>query len=84
MQTATDFFRLTAIMNITGMTGEELSLTSTDLTGRQLRADHPGCKADGLNAYIMDVTGVQPGVYFVSVSTAATGTVTEITISCQA
>ncbi len=66
--------------NVTGNTGKDLLFTLTDLTGRQLRADRPG-KADGLNAYSMDVTGVQPGTYFVTVSNAATKTVTKVTIS---
>ncbi|MEI7980764.1 MAG: T9SS type A sorting domain-containing protein, partial [Bacteroidota bacterium] len=68
------------IINITGKTGEELSLILTDLSGRQLRADRPGRLADGPNVFSMDVTGVQPGVYFVTVLTAATKTVTKVII----
>ncbi len=68
-------------INVTGKTGEDLMLSLTDLTGRQLRADRPVRKADGTIAYSMDVTGVQPGVYFVTVSTAATKTVTKVIIS---
>ncbi len=67
--------------NVTGGTGEDLTFTLTDLAGRQLRADRPGRKADGLCAYSMDVTGVQPGVYFVTVFTAASKTVTKIIIT---
>ncbi|MDP1622291.1 MAG: T9SS type A sorting domain-containing protein [Bacteroidales bacterium] len=65
---------------MTGITGEDLTITLTDLSGRQLRADRPGRMADGPNAYSMDVTGVQPGIYFVTVSTAATKTVTKVMI----
>ncbi|MEI7727076.1 MAG: hypothetical protein WCK09_18345 [Bacteroidota bacterium] len=72
---------LTALSNMTGTTGEDLTFSLTDLTGRQLRADRPWRVADGLNAYSMDVTGVQPGIYFVTVSTAATETVNNVTIS---
>jgi predicted lipoprotein with Yx(FWY)xxD motif len=68
-------------IHVTGVTGKDLTFTLTDLTGRQLRADRPGRKADGLNAYSMDVTGVQPGVYFVTVSNAATKTVTKVIIT---
>ncbi len=66
---------------VTGKSGEEVSITLTDLSGRQLRADRPGRMADGPNAYLMDVTGVQPGVYFVTVSTAASKTVTKVIIT---
>jgi hypothetical protein len=72
---------LNPFLNITGRTGENLTFILADLTGRQLRADRPGRMADGLNAYSMDVTGVQPGVYFVTVCTAATKTVTNVIIS---
>jgi hypothetical protein len=68
-------------ITVTGNTGEDLSFTLTDLTGRQLRADRPGRMADGQSAYSMDVTGVQPGVYFVTVSNAAMKTVTKVIIS---
>lgn len=68
-------------INATGATGEDLTFTLTDLTGRQLRADRPGRMADGRYAYSMDVTGVQPGIYFVTVSTAATKTVTKVIIT---
>ncbi|MEI7662242.1 MAG: T9SS type A sorting domain-containing protein [Bacteroidota bacterium] len=68
-------------LNITGKSGEELSFFLTDLTGRQLRADRPFRLTDGLNAFSMDVTGVQPGVYFVTVCIAATKTVTKVIIT---
>jgi hypothetical protein len=68
-------------IKMTGKTGEDLTFTLTDLSGRQLRADRPGRKADGLNAYSMDVTGVQPGIYFVTVSNAAMKAVTKVIIS---
>jgi len=53
----------------------------TDLTGRQLRADRPGYMADGLSVYSLDVTGVQPGIYFVTVLTAASKTVAKLLIT---
>lgn len=65
---------------ITGKSGEDLSVVLTDLSGRQLRADRPGRLADGLNAFTFDVAGVQPGVYFVMVSAAATKSVTKVII----
>ena len=61
--------------NVTGATGKELAFILTDLTGRQLRADRPGQLTYGLNAYFMDETGVQPGIYFGTVCIAATKTV---------
>ena len=76
--------QLTNFSNMTGTTGKELTFILADLTGRQLRADRPGRLADGLNAYSLDVTGVQPGVYFVAVSNAAMETVTRITTSFKA
>jgi hypothetical protein len=63
---------------------EDLSFFLTDLTGRQLRADRPGRMADGLNAYSMDVTGVQPGMYFVTVSNAAMEPVTKVMLNHKA
>ena len=68
-------------ITMTGKTGEDLLITLTDLTGRQLRADHPGAMTAGRSAYSMDVTGVQPGVYFVTVSDAATKAVIKVLIS---
>jgi hypothetical protein len=67
-------------LHFTAKAGEALSIVLTDLSGRQLRADRPGT-TNGLNAYSMDVTGVQPGVYFVTVSIAATKTVTKVIIT---
>jgi len=68
-------------INLAGLTGEDFTITLTDLTGRQLRADRPGRLNNGLSAYSMDVTGVQPGVYFVTVFNAAMRAVTKVTIS---
>jgi hypothetical protein len=65
---------------VTGKSGEDLSVVLTDLSGRQLRADRPGQLADGLNAYTINVAGVQPGVYFVMVSAAAMKSVTKVII----
>jgi hypothetical protein len=73
-------FQLTNYSNITGTTGEDLTFILTDLAGRQLRADRPERKADGLDAYVMDIPGVQPGIYFVTVSNAAMKTVTTVII----
>ena len=73
-------FQIHTYSAMTGSTGKDLTFILTDLTGRQLRADRPGRMADGLNAYSLDVTGVQPGVYFVTVLTAATKTVTKVII----
>ncbi|MCX6279762.1 MAG: hypothetical protein NT004_16965 [Bacteroidetes bacterium] len=52
----------------------------TDLTGRQLRADRPGYKAERLSVYYSDVTGVQPGIYFVTVLNAASKSVAKVLI----
>ena len=65
---------------ITGTSGEVFTVVLTDLSGRQLRADRPGRLADGLNAYTIDVAGVQPGVYFLTVSAAAMKSVTKVII----
>ena len=77
----THLFQVNAIKNITGKTGKELLFFLTDLSGRQLRADRPGQLADGLDAYYMDVTGVQPGMYFVTASNAAMEPVTKVIIT---
>ena len=77
---AGQLLQLTSFSNVTGTTGEDLSFFLTDLTGRQLRADRPGRMADGLDAYSMDETGVQPGMYFVTVSNAAKEPVTKVII----
>jgi hypothetical protein len=64
-----------------GTTGKEITITLTDLTGRQLRADRPGEMADGHDAYPLGITGVQPGIYFVTASNAAMKAVTRVIIS---
>ena len=74
-------FQLTSFSNATGTTGKEITFTLADLTGRQLRADRPGRMADGPNVYSMDVTGVQPGMYFVTASNAAMEPVTKVIIT---
>lgn len=66
---------------ITGKSGDALSVVLTDLSGRQLLADQPGRMTEGLNAYSLDVTGIHSGVYFVTVSTAATKSVTKVIIA---
>jgi hypothetical protein len=77
---STRFFQLNSLKNMTGTSGTDITFTFTftDLTGRQLRADRPQLKADRLNASTNDVTGVQPGNYFVNLSTAAVETVTNV------
>ena len=80
MKTSKLFQPLT-FSNLTGIAGKNLSFFLTDLSGRQLRADHPGHMADGPNAYSMDVTGVQPGIYFVTNSNAAMEMAPKVTIS---
>ena len=65
----------TYFSNVTGATNKELAFILTDLTDRQLRADRPGQLTCGLNAYLMDETGVQPGDYYGTVCIAATKTV---------
>jgi hypothetical protein len=60
---------------------ENSTITLTDLSGRQLRADSPRKLADGLNVYSMDVTGVQPGIYFVTVVNAASRAVAKVLIT---
>jgi hypothetical protein len=66
---------------MTGTPGEELTIMLTDLMGRQLRADHPGKLAEGLNVFTVDVTGINPGTYFVTVLTATTRTATKVIIT---
>lgn len=66
------------------MTGKDLTFSHTALTGRQLCATRPKCMAHGLNASSTDITGVQPGIYFATVFTAATKTVSRVIISAKA
>jgi hypothetical protein len=75
---------MNAFPKSTGLTGKDITITLTDLTGRQLRADRPGGMAGGHDAFLVDITGVQPGIYLVTVSTAATKTLTRVTISREA
>ena len=71
----------TFLFNTTGLSGENSMFTLADLTGRQLRADRPQPIADGADVDLMDITGVQPGAYFVTVSNAAKETGSGVTIS---
>lgn len=66
---------------ITGQPGDALSVSLTDLSGRQLHSGNPGTLTEGLNAYSMDVTGFHSGVYFVTVSTAATRSIIKVIIA---
>lgn len=58
-----------------------LSITLTDLSGRQLRADRPAGKGQNLDIYTLDVTGVQTGTYLVTVVTAASSSVAKLFIN---
>lgn len=58
-----------------------LSITLTDLSGRQLRADRPEGKRVNPDVYTLDVTGVQTGTYLVTVVTAASSSVAKIFIN---
>ncbi|MEI6884334.1 MAG: T9SS type A sorting domain-containing protein [Bacteroidota bacterium] len=68
-------------ISVTGKTGDEIHFVLSDLSGRQLGADHPGRLAEGLNQFSFNVTGLTPGVYFVTASTAATKAVTKVIIT---
>lgn len=58
-----------------------LSITLTDLSGRQLRADRPEGKGMNPDIYTLDVTGVQTGTYLVTVVTAASSSVAKLFIN---
>lgn len=73
--------RETLHISVTGNTGDEIHIVLSDLSGRQLGADHPGRLAGGLNQFSFNVTGFNPGVYFVTASTAATRAVTKVIIT---
>jgi len=66
---------------VTASNGSDTHIVLSDLSGRQLGADHPVRLAEGLNHFTIDVTGINPGVYFVTVSNAATKAVTKVIIS---
>ncbi|MCX6282506.1 MAG: T9SS type A sorting domain-containing protein [Bacteroidetes bacterium] len=66
---------------VSGKTGDEIHIVLSDLSGRQLGADHPGRLAEGLNLFTFDVAGITPGVYFVTASTAATRAVAKVIIT---
>ncbi|MEI7492313.1 MAG: T9SS type A sorting domain-containing protein [Bacteroidota bacterium] len=66
---------------VSGNTGDEIHIVLSDLSGRQLGADHPCRLMEGLNLFTLDVAGLTPGVYFVTASTAATKAVTKVIIT---
>ncbi len=72
--------RATLHLLVSGQTGDEIHIVLSDLSGRQLGADHPGRLTEGPNQFSFDVSGFNPGVYFVTVSTAATKAVTKVII----
>jgi len=65
-------------LRLNAYSGEDISVFLTDLSGRQLRADHPGRMAD--SHYQMDVSGLNPGVYFVRVASSSLYGVSKIII----
>ena len=66
---------------VTAKTGDEFHIVLSDLSGRQLGADHPGRLEEGLNLLTFDVSGIKPGVYFVTASMAGTKAVTKVIIT---
>jgi hypothetical protein len=73
---ATDFITI----NFSAKSGEDVFISLTDLSGRQLREDRPAGLADGKNSYLMDVRGINPGIFFVAVSSATTRLVQKVII----
>ncbi|MEI6456341.1 MAG: T9SS type A sorting domain-containing protein [bacterium] len=73
---ATDFITIF----FSAKSGEDVFVSLTDLSGRQLRSDRPEGLADGKNSYVMDVKGIKPGVYFVSVTSSSTRSVLKVII----
>ena len=73
---ATDFITI----NFSAKSGEDVFISLTDLSGRQLRADRPEGLADGKNSYVMDVKGINPGIYFIAVASASTRSVQKVII----
>lgn len=57
-----------------------ITISLTDLKGRQLRADRMTVKGNGPSVYSMDVTGVQAGMYLVTVSNAASSSAARLII----
>ena len=66
---------------VTAKNSDELHIVLSDLSGRQLGADHPVRLSEGLNQFSIDVTGFRPGVYFVTASTANAKAVTKVIIT---
>jgi len=73
---ASDFLTL----YYTGNPGNDVFISLTDLSGRQLLSGHPGGLAEGLSSYRMDVSRIAPGIYFVSVASASTRSVLKVII----
>jgi len=66
---------------VTAENSDELHIVLSDLSGRQLGADHPVRLSEGFNQFSIDVTGFKPGVYFVTASTANAKAVTKVIIT---
>jgi hypothetical protein len=66
---------------VTAENSDELHIVLSDLSGRQLGADHPVRLREGLNQFSIDVTGFRPGLYFVTASTANAKAVTKVIIT---
>jgi len=73
--------RETMKLLVSGNAGDEVHIVLSDLAGRQLGADHPGRLTEGPNQFSFDVTGFNPGVYIVTVSSAGTRTVMKVIIT---
>jgi hypothetical protein len=56
---------------VSGNTGEEIKIVLSDLSGRQLGADHPGRLETGLYQFRFDVTGLSPGIYLVTAASSS-------------
>jgi hypothetical protein len=74
---ANDFIHLYVNSNVAG----DCRFVLSDLSGRQLGADHAQRLETGLNAASIDVRGLNPGVYFVTAITAGTKAVAKVIIS---
>jgi len=68
-------------LNYTGKAGDDVFISLTDLSGRQLLSDRPGSLAEGSNSYRMDVSGITPGIYFVTVASSLSRSVLKVIIS---
>lgn len=65
---------------LTTRQSEDISVFLSDLSGRQLKSDHPGKLAEGINQFKMDLSGLNPGIYFLSVESSTFKNVSKIII----